>query len=430
MAAAYRTLDTRLMQRLGHIRQVPPAHLVYPGATHTRFSHSIGVYHLVRLALQHLTAVAAIDPEAVRATLAAGMLHDLGHFPYSHLMEEITFNGTRLHHGELSVSLIEGDAELQQVLSDDWGVDVALVTGLLSGRTDPRLPLFLHSLVDSHMDMDKLDYLNRDAHHAGVPYGRVEVQRLIASLRVDPDSGHLVMTEDGVGTVESVVFAKYLMFRYVYWHHAARIASAMFNRAVADSLRALGFARLSVQEPRLRRLCLATDATLEVCLRELLQEAGVHPPPSLELLGRTEQRRLYKRAVTIPCSSLPELDLQLRDSDRKRDYEAAIARRVSAALGEGAPPLRDFDVLIDIPPTAKFEVDFAGVILSNGGAIVPWGKAPQPSYLSHEAVGAIETSLRFVQVVYNADRPDADRIRDVLRSMPDLLESAVPVTQA
>jgi len=420
-AAAYRTLDTRLMQRLVHIRQVPPAHLVYPGATHTRFSHSIGVYHLVRLALQHLTAVADIDPEAGRATLAAGMLHDLGHFPFSHLMEEIAFNGTRLHHGQLSVSLIEGDAELRRVLADDWGVDVGLVTALLSGADHPRVPPFLHSLVDSHMDMDKLDYLNRDAHHAGVPYGRVEVQRLIASLRVDAASGRLVMAEDGVGTVESVVFAKYLMFRYVYWHHAARIASAMFNRAVADSLRALGFTALSVQDQRLRRLCLATDATLGVTLHDLLQEAGVPPPPSMELMVRSEERRLYKRAVIVPCAAVPQLDAALRDSSYKRACEAAIAERVTAALGAGTEPLRDFDILIDIPPTAKFEVDFAGVILNNGGGIVPWADAPQPSYLSHEAVGAIETSLRFVQVVFNADHDDADQVKAALRGIPDLL---------
>lgn len=416
--AAYRTLDTRLMQRLAHIRQVPPAHLVYPGATHTRFSHSIGVYHLVRLALQHLTAVADVDAEVGRATLAAGLLHDLGHLPFSHLMEEVSLGGTRLHHGELSVSLIETDPELQRVLVEDWGVDPTLVTALLGGRRDPRIPPFLHTLVDGPMDMDKLDYLNRDAHHAGVPYGRVEVQRLIEAFRIDPNTGRLVVAEEGVGTVESVVFAKYLMFRYVYWHHAARIATTMFNRAVVDCFAALGVTRLSVHDPRLRRLCLATDATLERVLRALLDEAGVPPPPSFALLQRTEQRRLYKRAATVPCAAVPVFDAAMRDTLAKREREAALAAELSTCL-EGEP-LADFDVLIDIPPSAKFDLDIAGVQLEADQVIVPWGEAPQPSYLSPEAVHTIEGSLRFAQVVFNADRADASAVREAIRRLPGL----------
>ncbi len=253
--AAFATLDTAAFQRLKHIKQVGPVFLVYPGATHTRFGHSIGVYHLTRLALQHLTTLADIEPEIGRATLAAALLHDIGHFPYSHVMDEIVVDGNRLSHLELTVDFIETEGELRGVLEEAWEVDPGLVVDLLTGRPNSRIPRFLYTLIDGPMDMDKLDYLNRDAHHTGVPYGRVEVQRLIDFLAVDPDTADLLITEAGVGTVESVIFAKYLMFRYVYWHHTARIAGAMINRAVLDCLLALGLARrLSVREPRGRRV--------------------------------------------------------------------------------------------------------------------------------------------------------------------------------
>src|SRR5207249_8162031 len=100
--AAYATLDTQAFQRLKHIKQVGPVYLVYPGATHTRFSHCIGVYHLARLALRHLVSIADIQPEDGRVTLAAAMLHDIGHFPLSHLIDELSINKPSLYHTELS----------------------------------------------------------------------------------------------------------------------------------------------------------------------------------------------------------------------------------------------------------------------------------------------------------------------------------------
>ncbi|MBM2826377.1 MAG: metal dependent phosphohydrolase [Dehalococcoidia bacterium] len=238
--AAYATLDTASFQRLKHLKQLGPVYLIYPGATHTRFSHSIGAYHLARLALQHLISIANIDPEVGRATLAAAMLHDIGHFPLSHVIDEISIDGRSLSHSQLSVHLIMTDEELRQVLQDRWEVDPLLVADIVGGRPNLRIPRFLYTLLDGPIDIDKLDYLNRDAHHTGVPYGYVEVQRLIDFLAVDPNTQELVIRENGIGTVESVIFAKYLMFRYVYWHHTARIAAAMVNRAVLDVITALG----------------------------------------------------------------------------------------------------------------------------------------------------------------------------------------------
>ncbi len=424
--AAYATLDTRLFQRLKHLKQVGPVYLVYPGATHTRFSHSIGVYHLVRLALQHLVTLVDISPEVGRATMAAALLHDLGHFPYSHVMDDISINGQRLSHAQLSAALIARDPEICGVLEQEWEIDPSLVMDIVAGRANPRLPRFLYTLIDGPMDMDKLDYLNRDAHHTGVPYGRVEVQRLIDFLAVDGDTQDLVITEAGVGTVESVIFAKYLMFRYVYYHHTARIAGAMFNRAVLDCVLALGVTDFSVTSPLVERICLSTDATLETTLLGLLAEAGIEPPPALELLRRVEDRRLYKRAYSIPCSDAPDLDMSYREALTKRAKESEMAQHVSRLLGSHAPSVRDFDILIDVPPTAKFAADVRGIALQDDSGrqvTVPWEEAPRASYLSAATVAALEQSIRSVLILCDTDRTDGPAIRDILREHIELLKA-------
>lgn len=379
-AAAYATLDTRAFQRLKHIKQVGPAYLVYPGATHTRFSHSIGVYHLARLALQHLSRLVKFDDEVGRATMAAALLHDLGHFPYSHVIDEISMDGTHLSHADLSVEIIEQDAELGRVLAHTWEVAPRLVADLIAGRPNPRIPRCLYKLIDGPMDIDKLDYLNRDAHHTGVPYGKVEVQRLIEFLEVEPETGDLLVTEAGTGTVESVIFAKYLMFRYIYWHHTARIAATMINRAVLDGALALGLKELSIDEPRLRRICLATDSSLEWTLRGLFDEAGVSLPESFSTLGRVEERRLYKRALAVPCGS--GRDLLYRDSLVKRERERELSERLGG------------DVLIDVPPVAKFAAWEVG-----------------ESYFTGATVAAMEQSIRFVLYLYD---PESEVAREEL----------------
>ncbi len=414
--AAYATMDTQAFQRLKHIKQVGPVYLVYPGATHTRFSHCIGVYHLARLALRHLASIADIQPEDGRATLAAAMLHDVGHFPLSHLIDELNINNTFLNHAELSADLIKSDAELRKVLENEWEVDPDLVASMVLGQPSGKTPRFLFTLLDGPTDIDKLDYLNRDAHHAGVPYGRVEVERLIEFLAVDPTTEELVIMENGIGTVESVIFAKYLMFRYIYWHHTARIATAMINRAVLDVLLALGIEQLSIADPRLRRLCLSTDATLEDTLRLLLQEASMDEPQSFPLIKRVDQRRLYKRGVSIPCAEAPSLDKRYKDAKLRRHAELEIAANLRSHLG--TEDIEDFDILIHVPPSAKFAADIRGVYVpdNDGHNIFDWESAPSPSYFTKDAVADMEHRLRNIMYICNVDTTYGRDIQRALKS--------------
>jgi uncharacterized protein len=319
---ALQALDTPAVQRLRYIRQVGHAFLVYPGATHTRFEHALGAYHLTSRALGvldergELVEVAEQDCLAVRL---AALLHDIGHYPFSHALEEAglpsheTLGVAKLHRGELGERLAEiGGADF----ADRVGV---LITG------DSPSPL--QGLISGSLDLDKIDYLSRDARMCGVPYGALDVDRLLSSLTLVETAGGLAVgvQEKGVSAVESLLFAKYQMYRNVYWHHAVRSATCMFKRAVRGAL-----ARGSVTVEWI------AEATDDGLMEVLIARDGN------TLASAIRARRLYKRALDLPASDVSS-DVQAwvtDDVDLLERVEDAIAAGVGLASGE---------LLIDFP---------------------------------------------------------------------------------
>jgi HD superfamily phosphohydrolase len=237
---ATRIVNSPVFQRLRYIRQLGHAHLVYPGATHTRFDHALGVYNLAQRALASLrerSGLAGIEPADCAIVPLAALLHDVGHYPFSHALEELEAELIPGHH-EALVGGFLSSAEVSAALDEVAPDGAARVEALIRGRsTNP-----LQGLVSGSLDLDKIEYLKRDARFCGVPYGEVDVDRLIYSLTLvaDPASGRLEVGvhEKGVAALESLLFAKYQMFRNVYWHHAVRAATVMYKRLVADALEA------------------------------------------------------------------------------------------------------------------------------------------------------------------------------------------------
>ena len=231
---ALRLVDTSAFQRLRRIKQLGLAHLVYPGAVHTRFDHALGVYHLASRALSlleqsgELARVSERDRSIVKL---AGLLHDIGHYPFSHALEELV----PIDHEELAGKFL-ADPEVAGALEELGPETIAEIHNLILGRsTSP-----LQGLVSGSLDLDKLEYLKRDAIFCGVPYGEIDVDRLLASLRVltDPETGNVEIgvATQGVAALESLLFAKYQMFRNVYWHHGVRAATVTFQRLSRDAL--------------------------------------------------------------------------------------------------------------------------------------------------------------------------------------------------
>ena len=284
--SALAVLDTRPMQRLRYIRQLGHAFLVYPGATHTRFEHALGAYHLTRRALAALEErgeLARVDVEDCRAARLAALLHDIGHYPFSHALEEAGFP----NHEGLGVARLDREP-LAPVLATLGGPGLAERIGaFVTGKSASPLK----GLISGSLDLDKIDYLSRDARMCGVPYGAVDVDRLLASLAlVDVGGGRceLGVQEKGISALESLLFAKYQMYRNVYWHHAVRSATCMFKRAVRRAVATGGLSREAVAD--------ATD--------DGLTEKLLATDPS-GLAKAVQARRLYKRALDLPASEVP-----------------------------------------------------------------------------------------------------------------------------
>jgi HD superfamily phosphohydrolase len=324
---AERLLDTPAVQRLRYVRQLGLAHLVYPGATHSRFEHALGAYHLARRTLARLNETGALEGVASDESplvSAAALLHDVGHYPFSHALEEIGVP----HHEEISRPLLT-EGEVAAVLRAEVAADAPeRVYSLICGTsTSP-----LQGLISGSLDLDKMDYLKRDAHMCGVPYGEIDEDRLMHALVVldDPATGRrgIGVRAKGLSALESLLFAKYQMYRNVYWHHAVRSATAMYKRMVERALE-----RSAVDPVALGRF---TDEGLLSAL-----EAGSDPEVRA-LLAALRARRLFKRAFEAPAAALPMESLEwiADDRGRARRAECAIAKRLGLAAG---------DVLLDFP---------------------------------------------------------------------------------
>jgi HD superfamily phosphohydrolase len=301
-------LDTPLVQRLRQVKQLSTVRLVYPSANHTRFEHSLGVYHLASRALETL-GVSGEDAKAVRA---AALLHDVGHGPYGHQTEPIIRRRLGRHHDEVQELL--GDDPVASVLADH-GLDSSRVARLVAGEGQ------LGQLVAGELDVDRMDYLVRDAHHTGVPYGTIDHGRVVRALRfVD---GDLALAAGNVATAESVLVARALMNATVYRHHVSRIAGTMLERATE---RLLDTGR--VDPTAFARM---TDAELLGALQACEESA--------DTARRLQERDLYKRAAWVSREAVPT-DLVGIGHDRQRRFEREIADTAGVPVAS---------VLLDVP---------------------------------------------------------------------------------
>lgn len=207
------------MQRLRYIKQVSMTHLVYPGALHTRFQHVIGAMHLMQLAIDTLRGKdVSISAEEEEAVLAAILLHDIGHGPFSHSLEHTIIEG--VSHEVISRLLMDR-------LNQEFGGKLDLAVTIFNGQY-PRT--FLHQLVSSQLDTDRMDYLNRDSFFTGVSEGVISFDRIIKMLNVVNDE--LVVEAKGIYSVEKFLIARRLMYWQVYLHKTVITAEQMLIKAL------------------------------------------------------------------------------------------------------------------------------------------------------------------------------------------------------
>ncbi|HJP33626.1 MAG TPA: HD domain-containing protein [Candidatus Latescibacteria bacterium] len=383
-------VDTEDFQRLRNISQLGFVHLVYPGARHSRFEHSLGVYHLAK---QFLLRLLKSDPpleledEDVRVFLAATLLHDIGHYPFSHTLEELM--PFFVSHEERARRLIEdATGPISRVLRDELGVDPVRVANVIdtgdSQRDIPPRDLLLANILSGTLDPDKIDYLLRDSLFCGVPFGEsVNRDRLIKAIKYDPQRRRLAITSKGVSAVESLVFTNYLMYRNVYWHHAVRSATAMFKRSVQDILMHPD-RRLQVED--FHRV---TEGELLMVLRDEQDRLGLQGARTL--LDGVVHRRLHKVATFVHPGERKQGLLHFlydlyQHPEKRRQKEVEISHRFGEQLGRQAT---GDEILIDIPRFDKTpEVDLKVFY----GADVPSDK-PQPLSFDDPEVSHLRDTL-------------------------------------
>ncbi|RQG99063.1 HD domain-containing protein [Natrarchaeobius oligotrophus] len=286
-------LDTPELQRLRRINQLGTVSLVYPSANHTRFEHSLGVYHLACEALEGL----GVEGKRADRVEAAALLHDVGHGPFSHNLEALTHRRTGRYHDDVHDLLADG--EVGAVLRDH-DLEPETIADLVAGEGR------FGQIVSGELDVDRMDYLVRDAHHTGVPYGTIDHGRLVRELTfVD---GELALAEGNVQSAESLLVARALMNPTVYSHSVARISKAMLRRATERLLEST-----DVDAHTLQRM---DDADLIARLRSTEE--------TTEFSRRLDHRDLFKRAVWAEIDDVPGGIIE-SDHETIREFEREIA---------------------------------------------------------------------------------------------------------
>lgn len=379
-------MDAPLVQRLRHIRQLGFAYLVYPGANHTRFEHSLGAMHLARRLCDHL----AIDPETSRTVTAAALLHDVGHGPFSHATEPFLWFRLGRSHQEIQ-EIVEASGVA--LVLDEAGVDPVEVCRLVAGDHP------LAGAIHGELDVDRMDYLRRDAHYTGVPYGTVDAERLIRSIRM---TGHgLAIDEGGIAAAESLLVARTLMRPSVYFHHVARIAEGMFALALHLHLtggRAQAAALLSGDDGG--------------CMQALL---GSPQPDARALARRILTRRLYKRAVYVGREQVNWAMLT-----HASDPVHAIAAAQAIAEAAGVPSEA---VIVDAPPFPR-ELSMEVRIRSGSGTLPLEERSPMVRTLNESRRGQWRLGVYAPLEVLDAV---TDAAVDHLRIRPATLQERLPL---
>lgn len=341
-----RLMDTAAFRRLARISQLGLVSLVYPAALHTRFEHALGVYRLALIYLKQLCQderfTAAVTTADAELFIVAALLHDIGHWPFCHPIEDIRLADVFSHERFAESFLATG--EIAAALREDWQIEPADVIALLSEKPRDKKGRLLASLLSGPIDVDKTDYLMRDSLHAGVPYGRnFDQGRLIGSLCLNEAGDALAISEKGKTAAEMLVFARYVMFSEVYWHHGVRSATAMLQRAFY----------LLRGEFDLDHLFRQTETEFVATLRDAAREGPANDLIN-GLFGPT--RRLYKRVAQY--SFFEERGLYERLARRPYPWLVACAQqfaeRAGAALGRSVPAEA---ILFDAPPVGR-EVEF------------------------------------------------------------------------
>lgn len=404
-AIVLRLLPTREVQRTRRIRQLGLTSLAFPGAEHTRFAHAVGAAHVMRLLLERLRQVdrdlpfwQRVTSERARDAIAAAFLHDIGHGPLSHLFEE-AMPGAPRHESWTERILLDPGSDVHRVLIADDPYLPQRVADLIRGKHP--LP-YLAKAVSGTFDVDRCDYLLRDAHATGVRYGEYDLPWLLRSLRFDESAqpGLAIDGTKGLAPIEAFLLARLFMFQQVYFHKSTRSAEWMIGVILR---RALSLVRDGTRLPALPAGLASAAAGDTPSLGEYLELddqvllVAIHEwesasdPILADLCKRLRARALFK---TI------ELFHERGGGYAIPPEEAlAAAREIAAAAGLDPAVYVGLDVAEDTPYADDDSLK----------VVFPKGRARQPSEVSFLLDRLRDETVTRVRVIYAPELEDAMR---------------------
>jgi HD superfamily phosphohydrolase len=306
-----RLIDTPEFQRLRRIKQLGLGLYTYQGAEHSRFTHSLGAFHLMSRVLDRLGEKHNFNPLDRAAARAAALLHDVGHGSFSHVMEKVL----GFHHEKWTVEVVLSEAtDISQLLRSYSAELPAKVAEIIEGRFHPAA---LAQLVSSQLDVDRMDYLLRDSLMTGAKYGIYDLEWIINALAIDEENDRIYVEARGLYAVEEYLQARYYMFRQVYFHRTLRSAEAVLRAILRRALtllesgQAVWYAPNTAFEKVLRRSTLTITEYLEVDDSDVLFHVKQWQRSSDQILAdlsrRFTGRRLFKAIdLDMPLVEQPE----------------------------------------------------------------------------------------------------------------------------
>jgi len=317
-------IDTLPLQRLRGIKQLSVTHITYPGADHSRFSHALGAMHLAGQIAENLRRSTSVTDDEWQMVRLAGLLHDIGHGPFSHSYEEILVKYRGLNHEQMGREVLE-KSELADVLKA-CGFEPSEISELTFGKPR-REKRYLHQVIASQVDADKMDFLLRDSYFTGVEYGHIDVSRLIQAMEVIENE--IAIDLKALYALEAFMIARYEMFLAVYYHHSVRAGAVMLNKAMDYAHELLGLTNFRDVDEFLR----LDDSYLTTHLRELdLQHVNAANRASAEkakdMMVRLDRRELlkmaYQRDIHVKDEYIAKL---LSDEAVRHQKEVEIAQK-------------------------------------------------------------------------------------------------------
>ena len=326
-------IDTPFLQRLRRIHQLAGAYMVYPGAVHTRFDHVTGAMHVAGQLAESLALWTDLKPDSIQEIRLAALLHDVGHGPFSHTFEEVLADRTTTTHEDISQRIIR-ETSISDMLNRH-GFSPKKMSEFAVGKQTAKVP-FMNEIIAGGLSADIMDYLLRDSYFTGVEYGKVDVQRVIDSLRVADK--HLAIENAGLYAFEALLLARYEMFKAVYFHRTVRAAELMLVYAMKLAEASLHLTDLSDIESYL-------EMTDERVLHDLvtLDPVDAERKEARELAMGFRDRRLVKCVFEQLVQRKDRVVEQLFERSRMRE-------QVVLDIAEKANVDRNH-IYLDVPTT-------------------------------------------------------------------------------